>query len=152
MTTRELSNVRGTAGTAEDHQWADRMGVAPGQVVQEFGDGDDAGATLRAQIEQVTGSPVLDADADDVADIVLLWWRDDDGDLVDGVVDVLTALGDKGTLWVLTPRTGREGHVEPSDVDEAASIAGLHVTSTLSIGKTWAAARLTAPRSGRRPS
>ncbi|PID53741.1 MAG: hypothetical protein CSA58_12430 [Micrococcales bacterium] len=122
------------------------MGIQNGQVVQEFGDGGADGETLRAEIEHITGTPVLDADADDVVDVVLLWWREEDGDLADGVVDVLDALEDDGTMWVLTPKSGRDGHVSASDVDEAAAIAGLHVTSTNMVGNDWTAARLTAPK------
>ena len=55
----------------------------------------------------------------------MLWWRDDDGDLVDALVDALTSLADGGTIWLLSPKAGRAGHIEPSDVTEAAPTAGL---------------------------
>ena len=71
---------------------------------------------------------------DDVVDVVLLWWRDGDGDLVDALVDALTPLADGGYIWLLTPKAGRDGHVEPSEIGEAAPTAGLSQTSSVSAG------------------
>jgi hypothetical protein len=45
---------------------------------------DDVDQALRAGIESVIGSELVDEDYDDVVDVVVMWWRDDDGDLVDG--------------------------------------------------------------------
>ena len=53
-------------------------------------------------------------------------------------------------IWLLTPKTGRDGHVEPSDIEEAAPTAGLHATSTISACPDWTGTRLATPRSGRR--
>ena len=36
-------------------------------------------------------------------DAVLLWWREDDGDLTDALVDAITLLADDGVIWLLTP-------------------------------------------------
>ncbi len=55
---------------------------------------------------------------------MLLWWRDGDGDLVDMLVDALGPLADNGVVWLLTPKAGRDGHVEPSDITESAPTAG----------------------------
>ncbi|GMA89328.1 hypothetical protein GCM10025868_45780 [Angustibacter aerolatus] len=85
-----------------------------------------------------------------MADVVLLWWRDDDGDLVDALVDALTNLGERGTVVLLTPKAGRDGHTEPSEIAEAAPAAGLHVTSSVSASKDWGATILVAPRGGRK--
>ncbi|MFN2626959.1 MAG: DUF3052 domain-containing protein, partial [Mycobacteriales bacterium] len=87
----------------------------------------------------------------DVVDVVLLWWRDDDGDLVDALVDARTRLDASGSLWVLTPKSGRAGHVEPSDIIEAAPTAGLVQTSTLGVSRDWTGTRLVAPKSARAP-
>ena len=70
-----------TAGAADSGP-ASRFGFQPGMVVQELGWDDDVDAELRAGIESVTGSALLDDSYGDVADAVLLWWRADDGDLV----------------------------------------------------------------------
>lgn len=121
---------------------AARLGFAAGQVVQEFGWGDDVDDDLRAAIEAVIGSELVDEDYDDVTDAVVLWWREDDGDLADALVDVLTVLDDGGLIWIFTPKAGRPGHVRPSDVQEASTTAGLQATSTLSIAPDWSATRL----------
>jgi hypothetical protein len=127
-----------------------RLGFTAGQVVQELGYDDDVDDDLRASIEDATGSELVDEDYDDVADAVLLWWRDGDGDLVDALVDALTTLADGGVIWVLTPKAGRDGHVEPSDIGEAAPTAGLSQTSSISAARDWSGTRLVAPKAARK--
>ncbi|HEX5532869.1 MAG TPA: DUF3052 domain-containing protein [Actinomycetales bacterium] len=140
----------GTADPAADQSLAGKLGFKHGQLVQEFGYDDDVDDDLRESIEDVTGEELLDEDADDIVDVVLLWWRDEDGDLVDGLVDVLTSVAEGGVIWLLTPKSGRPGHVEPSEIQEAAPIAGLHATKSISAGKDWAGTRLVAPSGGRK--
>ena len=123
-------------------QGASRLGFTSGLVIQEFGWSDDVDETLRAAIEAVTGTELVDEDYDDVTDGVLLWWRDDDGDLTDALVDVQTVLDDGGLIWVLTLKAGRDGHVSHGDIEEAATTAGLHATSTFSIAADWSATKL----------
>lgn len=121
---------------------AARLGLAAGQVVQEFGYGDDIDADLRSAIEGAIGSELVDEDYDDVTDGVILWWRDGDGDLTDALVDVRTTLDDGGLIWLFTLKAGRSGHVDHGEIEEAATTAGLHATSTLSIAADWSATRL----------
>ena len=121
---------------------AGRLGFAAGQVVQEFGYGDDVDPDLRSGIEEVIGSELVDEEYDEVTDGVLLWWRDDDGDLTDALVDVRASLEPGGLIWVFTRKLGRSGHVDHSDIEDAATTAGLHATSTLSIAADWSATRL----------
>jgi hypothetical protein len=64
-------------------------------------------------------------------------------------MDALTTLADGGYVLLLTPKTGRDGHVEPSEIGEAAPTAGLSQTSTVSAGRNWSASRLVAPRARR---
>jgi len=53
-------------------------------------------------------------------------------------------------VWVLSPKTGVPGHVEPSEIAEAAPTAGLTQTLTMNLGD-WAANRLVQPKvKGRR--
>ncbi|HEV2345547.1 MAG TPA: DUF3052 domain-containing protein [Actinocrinis sp.] len=129
-----------------DTQAAARLGFTPGQVVQEIGYDEDGDEALRDAIEALTGSDLVDEDYEDVVDAVLLWHREDDGDLVDVLMDALTALADGGYIWLLTPKAGRPGHIEPSDIGEAAPTAGLSQTSSVSAGRDWAGTRLVAPR------
>ena len=123
-------------------QGASRLGFTSGQVIQEFGWSDDVDDALRAAVEAATGSELVDEDYDDVTDGVVLWWREDDGDLTDALVDVQTVLDDGGLIWVLTLKAGRPGHVSHSDIEEAATTAGLHATSTFSIATDWSATKL----------
>ena len=123
-------------------QGASRLGFSSGQVVQEFGWSDDVDETLRAVLEATIGTELVDEDYDDVTDGVVLWWREDDGDLTDALVDVRTALDEGGLIWIFTRKAGRDGHVGHSDIEEAATTAGLHATSTLTIGTDWSATRL----------
>ena len=73
-----------------------KLGFAPGQVVQEIGYDSDVDDDLRIAIEDVIGSELEDEDYGNVADAVTLWWREDDGDLTDALVDALTNLADRG--------------------------------------------------------
>ncbi|WP_029069180.1 DUF3052 domain-containing protein [Jonesia quinghaiensis] len=127
-----------TAGSSQ----VDRLGFTSGQVVQEFGWGDDVDDSLRQDIEGLVGSELVDEDFDDVTDGVIVWWREDDGDLTDMLVDVQTALDDGANIWLFTLKPGRDGHVPHSDIEEAASTAGLHAMSTLSIAEDWSATKL----------
>ncbi len=139
-----------TAESAADRSIAGRLGLRPGQVVQEFGYDDDVDDELRTSVEALTGNELADEDVQDVVDSAIYWWRDGDGDLVDALVDGLTNLADGGVIWLLTPKSGRPGHVEPSEIEEAAPTAGLHATSTISACPDWTGTRLATPRSGRR--
>lgn len=139
-----------TAGQAqEQHDLAERLGIKPGHVVQEIGYDDDCDEPLHDLVAAGEGVELVDEDYDDVVDGVLLWWRDEDGDLVDALVDALTPLADGGYIVLLTPKAGRDGHVEPSEIGEAAPTAGLSQTSTVSAGKNWSASRLVAPKARR---
>ena len=128
---------------------AARLGVKPGMVVQELGWDEDADEELRDAIVEVCGSEMVDEDTDEVADVVILWWREDDGDLVDALVDAGTSLADDGVVWLLVPKSGRPGHVEPGEVTEAAPAAGLAQTSSISAAKDWSGIRLVTPKTAR---
>jgi hypothetical protein len=142
--------VSATAGNAgSQRSLADRLAIQAGMVVQEVGYDDDCDEDLREAIVQRTGTEMLGEDGDDVVDVVLLWFREDDGDLVDVLVDALAPLAANGVIWLLTPKAGREGHIEPSDVNEAAPTAGLSQTSSISAGPDWSGTRLVAPKSSR---
>jgi hypothetical protein len=143
--------VSATARQAQDERGqAERLGIKPGQVVQEFGYDNDCDEQLREAIMALEGVELVDEDYDDVGvDVVLMWWREEDGDLVDALVDALTALADGGYIWLLTPKAGRPGHVEPSDIGEAAPTAGLAQTSSVSAGRDWSGSRLVAPKARR---
>jgi hypothetical protein len=132
---------------AEDApNYALRLGIQRDQVVQELGWDDDVDDDIRADIEDACGGELVDEDSDEVVDVVLLWWRDDDGDLVDRLMDAITPLADDGVIWVLTPKTGKPGHVMPAEIAESAPTAGLMQTSSANLG-SWSASRLVQPKS-----
>jgi len=139
-----------TAGAeAEARERASRLGLQSGLTVQEIGYDDDVDQMLREALEDIVGAELVDEDYDDVVDVVLMWWRDDDGDLVDGLMDAIGPLADQGVVWLLTPKPGRPGHVEPEDISDAAPTAGLQQTSTISASPYWQGTRLVAPRAKR---
>lgn len=130
-----------TVVAADARNFVEVLGVKPEMIVQERGWDEDTDDALREAIETVIGEEMEDEDSDEVIDIVLLWWRDGDGDLVDELVDAIGLLAEDGSIWVLSPKTGRDGYVEPSDISEAAPTAGLNQTSVATLGE-WAGSRL----------
>ena len=126
------------------------MGFEPGELVLELGYSSDADQTLREAISAVTGTALVEDETEEVVDAVIIWWREGDGDLEDELVDALTYLAESGSIWVLTPKAGRDGHVEPSDIQDAAPNAGLSQTSSLSVAQDWNATRLVARKGAKR--
>jgi Protein of unknown function (DUF3052) len=127
-----------------------KLGFKPGMVIQELGWDDDVDDDLRVQIEDAIDADMVDGEFGNVVDAVILWWREDDGDLTDALMDSLTDLAGGGNIWLLCPKVGRPGAVDPADVAEAAQVAGLATTSTTAgISKDWSATRLVAPKSPR---
>jgi hypothetical protein len=127
---------------------AERMGLTSGMIVMEIGYDDDADEDLRGLIEERTGEEMVPEDSDEVVDVVVVWYREGDGDLTDLLVDAIAPLADNGMIWLLTPKRGRAGYVEPSDIAEAAAVAGLSQTSITPVGAEWAGARLVGRKSG----
>lgn len=130
---------------ADAQNYAQKLGITHGLVVQELGWDEDVDDELRADVEDAVGGELVDEDSDEVIDVVLLWWRDGDGDLVDALMDAIGPLADDGFVWVLTPKTGQPGHVEPSEIAESAPTAGLTQTSAISLG-SWTGSRLVQPK------
>ena len=126
------------------------MGLAKDDLVLEVGHDSDCDSTIRDELMSITGTTFLQGSTSEVVDAVIIWWRDGDGDLVDELMDGLTYLVENGAIWVMTPKAGRAGHVEPSDIQDAAPIAGLSQTSTLVVANDWTATRLVARRAGKR--
>ena len=139
-----MSTAAGSAGVAS------RLGVLPGALVIEMGFGPDVDMALREEITALAGSEFRSVETEEVVDVALIWFREDDGDLVDLLVDALTFLADAGAIWVITPKAGRPQHVEPSDIQEAAPTAGLSQTSSFAVAKDWTATKFTAPKASRR--
>jgi hypothetical protein len=131
-------------------QLASRMGIKSGFLVLQRGFSSDCDGAISEEIKNVTGNPLVDEDATEVVDAVIAWWRDDDGDLADELMDSLTYLSEDGAIWLLTPKVSRTGHVEPSDIREAAEVAALALTSTFPASQDWIATRLVTRKGGRK--
>lgn len=127
-----------------------KMGFTSGMTVQEIGDDSDSDLALCDAVEALIGAATVGYDFEDVVDAVLLWHRDDDGDLVDALVDAISPLTENGVILLLTPKPGREGHVPADEIADAVPTAGLQATSTVSAGSDWQGTRLVTPKSPRR--
>src|ERR1700755_1554911 len=147
-TDRHLDEREDRTGVGADDAPSDarKLGIQRGQVVQEWGWDEDTDDDVRADVEDACGGELLDEDTDEVIDVVMLWWRDGDGDLVDTLMDAIAALADDGVIWVLTPKTGRPGHVLPAEIAESAPTAGLMPTSSVNLAD-WSGSRLVQPKS-----
>ena len=125
------------------------MGLTRGQVVQELGWDEDVDESLRALVmEAVEGELVFEPL--EAVDAVLLWWRDEDGDVADGLMDALRDLSSAGLVWLLTPKVGRPGYVDPADIAEGAVTAGLALANIAKVSADWQAQKVVRPKSGRR--
>lgn len=122
-----------------------RMGFTSGMIVQEVGWDDDCESLISEAIEDIIDDELVDEDTDEVCDVVLLWWRANDGDLVDSLVDAVRPLGEDGRVWLLSPGAGREGALEPGVVSESAQLAGMVQTKAERLGQ-WQAAKLVPSR------
>ncbi|MEY4493751.1 MAG: hypothetical protein RL355_1100 [Actinomycetota bacterium] len=131
----------------EGSSLAGKFGFAEGYVVQEIGFDVDCDQSISDAAKSV--AELVDETFQDIVDAVILWWRDDDGDLVDALVDALGPLADNGVIWLMTPKAGRDGHVEASDIADAAPTAGLQATSTINAAPDWQGTRLVAPKARR---
>ena len=108
------------------------LGLESGNVIQMVGWDDDCDQALVSAVTEAAGAEPVDDTFDDVVDVVLLWWREDDGDLVDALIDATGMLAPKGAIWLVTPKPGRDGHVEPEEISDAAPTSGLRLTATIS--------------------
>lgn len=131
----------------EGSSLAGKFGFAEGYVVQEIGFDVDCDQSISDAARSV--AELVDETFQDIVDAVILWWREDDGDLVDALVDALGPLADNGVIWLMTPKAGRDGHVEASDIADAAPTAGLQATSTINAAPDWQGTRLVAPKARR---
>jgi hypothetical protein len=127
-----------------------RMGFAKGDQILEIGYAADCDDSLRAKIKGFTETEFIQIDPTEVIDGVIIWWRDRDGDLIDELMDALTFLSETGPIWVMTQKMGRPNYVEASEIQDAAPIAGLSVTSTIAVATDWTATRLVARKAGKR--
>ena len=116
--------------------YAKTLGIKAGHTVQEVGWDDDCDSAISEAVEDAIGADLLDEDSYELCDVVLLWWRADDGDLVDELVDAVRPLADHGRIWLLSPAAGTKGELAPGVVSESAQLAGLVQTKAERLG-SW---------------
>lgn len=138
-----------TSGRVADA--ASRLGFGTGNIVGEIGYDADVDEDLRQGIETTIGSELLGGDDDEVFDALLVWWRADEGDLTDELVDAMTPLAEGGMVYLATPRAGRDGYVDAGDIDEAASTAGFGQTMSLPPSGGWMITKLLPSRPSGKP-
>ena len=138
-----MNSPQGVTATVE------RLGITKDQLILEVGfDEADCDLDLRKSINSKTGNEFLTSEAQEVVDAVILWWREDDGDLVDELVDALTYLTQDGAIWLFTPKAGRPGHLDASDIQDAAPTAGMSQTTSFAASADWTVTRLVARHAG----
>lgn len=120
---------------------AARLGISAGLTVQEIGYDTDTDDLVIDAVTQGSGQPTVDEDYDGVVDMVVLWWRADDGDLADALVDAKAPLASSGVIWLITPKHARTGALEPADVADAATASGLRRTTSVTLSQ-WQAVRM----------
>ena len=135
--------------TREPIASADLLGLTPGLIVQELGWDEDADADLRDDIMDCIDAEMVE-DPLDAVDVVVLWWRDEDGDVADGLVDATTDLAGSGCIWLLTPKVGRPGFISAASLAEGVTVAGLALTNTANVAPDWQATRVVRPKGSRR--
>src|ERR1700739_298173 len=113
----------GSTVVAADHapSYGRKLGIQRDQVVQEWGWDEDTDDDIRAAVEEACGAELLAGE------------RDGEGALVDTLMDAIGPLAEDGVIWVLTPKTGRPGHVLPAEIAESAPTARLLPTSSVDL-------------------
>lgn len=114
--------------------FAQLLGIQSGHTVQEIGWDTDCDALISESVEDAIGEELLDEETDELCDVVLLWWRDEDGDLVDGLVDAIRSLAENGRVWLLSPGAGKAGALVSGLISESAQLAGLVQTKAERLG------------------
>ncbi|WIM67042.1 DUF3052 domain-containing protein [Corynebacterium breve] len=123
-------------GATGVEDYAKQLGIEGDHIVQELGWDEDADSSISEAIEDAIGDSLLDEDTDELCDVVLLWYRAEDGDLVDSLMDAARNLDEEGRIWLLTPAANKPGSVNPGEISESAQLAGLVQTKADRIG-TW---------------
>ncbi|GAA4885671.1 DUF3052 family protein [Serinicoccus chungangensis] len=118
-----------------------KLGLRQGQIVVEYGYDEDVEEAVREAAAAVSGAPLEADDYDGVVDVVLLWWRDGEGDLADELMDALTTMEEGGCIVLLTPGAGREDRVPAADVQDACTTCSMTASGAVNLGE-WLGQRL----------
>lgn len=122
-----------------------QLGLMKDMAVEELGWDTDVDEDFRQSVMDLIDSDMVE-ESNGAVDVVILWLRKDDGDVMDLLIDALTDLGPAGYLWVMTPKIGRLGHVGHSDLSEGVLAAGLTLTNSIPVSQDWAAHKVVRPK------
>ncbi|HZK32551.1 MAG TPA: DUF3052 domain-containing protein [Corynebacterium sp.] len=136
-----MVDAPGAINNDNAQDYVQRLGIKPDMIVQEIGWDEDCDSSLSEAVEDAIGEELVDYDTDELVDTVLLWFREEDGDLVDALVDATRSLAPEGDIWLLTPGAGKTGTVAPGEINESAQLAGLVGTTAERFG-AWQASLL----------
>lgn len=129
----------------DSNHYLAELELAADHVIQELGWDEDIDFEFRNGLEDALEEELLTEEDQEPVDAVLLWWRADDGDiadLTDELGNASTNLDEKASIWLLVPRASQAGHVSPTDITEAAKVAGFRATTTAGVSEDWLATRL----------
>ena len=129
----------------DNNHYVTELELAVGNTVQELGWDEDIDFEFRNGLEDALGEEFLTEEDQEPVDAVLLWWRSDDGDiadLTDALEDADKNLDENAPIWLLVPRASQPRHVSPTDISEAAAVAGFRATTTAGVSEDWLATRL----------
>ncbi|MFF8271423.1 DUF3052 family protein [Streptomyces sp. NPDC016562] len=97
-----------------------------------MGWGEDADDDLRKSIATV----LVDDETDEIADVVLLWFREDDGAMRNQLSEARVSLSADGGIWSVTAKAGLHGYLESVAITTAKSASLSHARTT-SAGQGW---------------
>jgi hypothetical protein len=122
-----------------------QLGLMKDMAVEELGWDEDVDEDFRQSVMDLIDSDMVE-ESSGAVDSVILWLREDDGDVMDLLIGALRDLGPDGFLWVMTPKIGRSGHVGHSDLSEGVLAAGLTLTNSVPVSQDWAAHKVVRPK------
>lgn len=128
---------------------ATRLGLAAEQIVLEYGYDDDVDEAFRGALTEAIGAQPEGEEYDGVVDVVLIWWRDGEGDLTDELINAVSIIEDGGFVLLATPSAPREDQVDAGEIEEAAGTTSLAVSGPTRVDG-WLLRRLVPQKGSRR--
>ncbi|NHU49659.1 DUF3052 family protein [Rhodococcus sp. A14] len=122
---------------------ARELSLAFGMVVQELGWGVDVDEEFRRIASGVAGTRPVGENHRGRVDVVPLWWRTGDGNLVGALRGVTPHAADGTVPLAVDPETGSAGAPATREIDEAADHIGFHGVTPIEL-RRWIGVRLTA--------
>ncbi|SHN35903.1 DUF3052 family protein [Streptomyces yunnanensis] len=112
------------------------LGFKPGDTVREIGFREGIDHEFRQIIAAVTGQ-ALRTKYSHSTTCTLLWFRAEDGRLINSLHDAAKQLKRGSTIVLLTPKAGQDGYVRTTYINHATEALDLVETKTVSAGEQW---------------